>query len=120
VIIEVRAEPTSAPPWCRKPSTWAGVASQFLTTPVEGVVSARSASMRFRNEEELRSVEALYPQGFVIRCELENHACPEDVAASWDLWPGEVAALRDGVMEADFDCIENAPEALAAAAAARR
>jgi hypothetical protein len=118
VLVEVRAEPTTAPPWCHQASSWAGVAGQGLTTPIEGVASARSASMRFRNDEEIRSVQALYPDRFVIRCELENHACPEDVAVSWDLWPSEVAALRDGLMEADFACLENATRALAEAAKA--
>jgi hypothetical protein len=118
VLVEIRAEPTTAPPWCHRTPNWVGVAGQGLTTPVEGVASARSASMRFRNEEEIRSVQALYPDRFVIRCVLENHTCPEDVAVSWDLWPGEVAALRGGLMEADFGCLEKAPRALAEAAAA--
>jgi hypothetical protein len=116
VLVEIRAEPTTAPPWCHQPPNWAGVASQGLTTPMEGVASARSASMRFRNEQEIRSVQALYPDRFVIRCQLENHACPEDVAVSWDLWPGEVAALRAGLMEADFGCLESATRALGALA----
>jgi hypothetical protein len=118
VLVEIRAEPTSAPPWCHRPSPLAGVAGQGLTTPIEGVAAARSSSMRFRNEEEIRGVQALYPERFVLRCELENHACPEDVPVSWDLWPGEVAALRDGLMEADFGCLDNAPRALAEAAEA--
>jgi hypothetical protein len=118
VLVEIRAEPTSAPPWCHQPSPWAEVAGQGLTTPIEGVAAARSSSMRFRNEEEIRSVQALYPDRFVLRCELENHACPEDVPVSWDLWPGEVSALRDGLMEADFGCLENAAIALAEAAQA--
>ena len=64
----------------------------WLTSPVEAAVSARRATMVFRNAQELRRVALLYDRGFVKSFVFVNTV--EDVSLNWYLPSDERREMR--------------------------
>ena len=115
-VIQVRAFPSEAPT-----PTAGGFqrAYQFLTSPVEGVFSARKASQMFRNDQQLALTRSRYAQAagrdFLRVFTFEANS---DVSMSWYLRCDEMRAL-DGLLSPPvFDDLVWAPEAIRARGAA--
>lgn len=94
-VIQVRAFPSEVPT-----PTPGGFqrAYQFLTSPVEGVASARKASQMFRNDQQLALTRTRYAQAagrdFLRTFTFEANS---DVSMSWYLRCDEMRAL-DGLL----------------------
>jgi ABC-type Fe3+-siderophore transport system permease subunit len=88
-VIQIRAFPSQVetPEMSR-----ATFAFQFLTSPIEGIASARRASQLFRNDQQLALAQQRYGDGFlkVFTFELDR----EEVSMSWYLRDEELNALR--------------------------
>lgn len=66
-------------------------AFSWLTSPVEAAMSARRATMVFRNAQELRRVALFYPEGFVGTYVFVNTV---DVSLNWYLPDDERAKMK--------------------------
>jgi hypothetical protein len=68
-----------------------GRAFQWLTSPIEGAAAARTASMVFRNNQELRALRDLYGSDFIEWVTFENAA---EASMSWYLPGDELECMR--------------------------
>ena len=97
IVLQLRAFPlgTAAPRHCLAPSpeTDGGLLEGFewITSPIEAVFSARGSTMVFRNEQELRNIQRLYPEGFVDTVIFTNSS---PVSMNWILPEDEAKAMR--------------------------
>ena len=94
-VIQVRAFPSEVPT-----PTASGLqrAYQFLSSPVEGIFSARKASQMFRNDQQLALTRTRYAQAAgqdFLR--VFNFEANSDVSMSWYLRCDEMRAL-DGLL----------------------
>lgn len=71
---------------------WLERAFQWITSPFEGQEMARQASMLFRNNQELRLLQSLYPDDFLHTVAFENSA---SISLNWYLPQHEMGCLRD-------------------------
>lgn len=72
---------------------------EWLTSPLTGVLAARSGSMAYRNNSQIdRLKKVLEARGrsenFVQSFVFENHADTDQVGVSWHITPQELAALE--------------------------
>lgn len=88
---------------------------EWLTSPLAGVLAARSGSMAYRNDaqiERLRRVLVARGRdvGFVQSVTFENHADTDKVGVSWHITPHELARLESELKsdrnEKMFACLE--------------
>jgi hypothetical protein len=67
---------------------------EWMTSPLTGVMSARSSSMLYRNNEQLKLFSAQFCDDFVQTVALENRAKDKDIGMSWYLRPEELAVMQ--------------------------
>jgi hypothetical protein len=106
VIIQIRAYSatrTSAPE--QKPeassddeSGW-GFLPDWLTAPITGISQARSSSMLFRNNKEIRLLSGLFCKGFVQTVVFENTLEDKDISMSWYLREEELSRMELGLKQ---------------------
>ncbi len=88
MILQIHAYPMEDP----RRETRFRRAFQWLTTPLEGVGAARQASMVFRNNQELRALDAIYPPEFVKTITFVNASAAASM--SWYLPGRELESMR--------------------------
>ncbi len=71
--------------------TDSAAAFQWLTSPIEGGLAARNASMVFRNNQELRALKDLYDPDVIKLITFENAA---KASMSWYLPGVELECMR--------------------------
>jgi hypothetical protein len=107
VVIQIRAYATTSsvpePDGDERPDF--PLLPEWLTSPLTGVMSARSASMLYRNNEQLKLFIAQFCDGFVQTVALENRAKDKDIGMSWYLRPEELL-----VMQTELDAAHNQHE----------
>ena len=102
VVLQLRAFPlgTGTSAHCLKADaeTDGGLLEGFewITSPIEAVFSARGSTMVFRNEQELRTVARLYPEGFINTITFTNST---PVSMNWILPDDEAKAMRACLQE---------------------
>ncbi len=102
VVLQLRAFPLSTganePCIQADAETDGGVMEGFewITSPIEAVFSARGSTMVFRNEQELRTVARLYPEGFIDTVTFTNST---PVSMNWILPDDEAKAMRACLQE---------------------
>ncbi|MBY8974680.1 hypothetical protein KHP62_02605 [Rhodobacteraceae bacterium NNCM2] len=98
MILQVRAFPFTEP-GAEQPGPIAR-GLQWLTTPLEGIGSARGATMKFRNTQSLRRLESAYylrcrdlgaPEGFLQSCVFDVQS---DTSLSWYMPKRELDEMR--------------------------
>ena len=72
---------------------------EWLTSPLAGVLSARSGSMTYRNDAQIERLRRVLvaedrPEDFVQTVIFENHADTDQVGVSWHITPSELARLE--------------------------
>lgn len=65
----------------------------WLTAPIQGAFSARSSSMVFRNDAQLRIFASRFCDNFVQSVTFENRASAEEIGMSWYLRPEELERM---------------------------
>ena len=89
IVVQIRA----FPPRDLKDS-WYGRAFQWVTSPLQANVAARTSTNLFRNDEALRRLQQVLPNVPVDTLVFANNADPAAVAMSWYITEGEVAETR--------------------------
>ncbi len=81
---------------------------EWMTSPLAGVLSARSGSMAYRNDAQIDRLKKLFmakgrPADFVQSITFENHADPDLVGVSWHITPAEMAKL-ESELKSPWNC----------------
>lgn len=81
---------------------------EWMTSPLAGVLSARSGSMAYRNDAQIERLKKLFmangrPADFVQSITFENHADPDLVGVSWHITPAEMAKL-ESELKSPWNC----------------
>jgi len=90
---EDRLDPTKAPP--NESTSWLGRGLEGLTSPPEGLLSARDSVMLFRNDADLQATSQLYRE--VFQRDVVNTTAFEfggEASLSWYLADDEIAIIR--------------------------
>ncbi len=98
-VIEVRAFPTDfgTPPIARWKRAW-----QFLTSPIEAVASARGSSQLFRNNQQLRRIQAKYnAEAAADFLEVFTLEASVEASMSWTLPDDDLKAMCNLMPPAD-------------------
>lgn len=72
---------------------------EWMTSPLAGVLSARSGSMAYRNDAQIERLKRVLAakgrdENFVRSIVFENHADSDQVGVSWHITPRELARLE--------------------------
>lgn len=90
-ILQIRAFPSEIP---TRPTRGAARALQFLTSPAEGLISARKSSQVFRNDQQLVQARQRYNDREEDFLKVFTFEASTDVSMSWYLRCDELRAMQ--------------------------